>query len=123
MPNPLVSERTITSALTALRIRTVREGRPGLEHIEALLAIRGDNLAPVPQAQPANKFRKGELRRLILAALRGGPMTLREIAAHVADQRPAVAYADAYLRTSFAMSKLRRVGMVAHERPLWRLAD
>jgi len=49
MPNRFVSERTITSALKALRHRTVREGRPGLEHVEALLAIRGDNLAPVPR--------------------------------------------------------------------------
>ena len=121
MPNPLVSERTITSALKALRQRTVREGRPGLEHVEALLAIRGDNLAPVPRPAPANKLRKGEMRRLITAALRDGPKPLREIAQYIVAQRPALAYWEAYRRASLALPNMKRAGVVGHQRPLWSL--
>ncbi|PZQ52450.1 MAG: hypothetical protein DI556_01995 [Rhodovulum sulfidophilum] len=67
MLNPLISEIRITAALRSLRIKTVREGRPGLEQLEALMALRGDPLPPVPRAN-AVRFRKGELTRLVLEA-------------------------------------------------------
>ena len=35
---------TITRALVALRAELIREGGPGLEHVEALLQLRGNNL-------------------------------------------------------------------------------
>ena len=46
---------TITRALVALRAELVRDGGPGLEHVEALLQLRGHNLGPVPRkAKPPN---------------------------------------------------------------------
>ena len=63
--------------LLNLRAQIVRDGQPGLEHVEALLALRGNNLAPVPRkAHP--HFKRGKLRVAIYAALRGGPLTGRD---------------------------------------------
>ena len=62
---------TITRALVALRAELIRDGGPGLEHVEALLQLRGHNLGPVPQkvvVTPA-RFRRNRLRVAIYAAL------------------------------------------------------
>ena len=58
---------TITRALVALRAELIREGGPGLEHVEALLQLRGHNLGPVPsKANSPARFRRNRLSR-------GGP--------------------------------------------------
>ena len=40
--------KTITTALANLRARLIRDGGPGLEHVEALLQIRSHSLGSVP---------------------------------------------------------------------------
>jgi hypothetical protein len=70
-----------------------------IEHVEALPAMRGHNLAPVPRSDVIS-FRKNELRRLIPAAPGDGPQPLRGIAAHIASRKPDVPYARAYIRAS-----------------------
>jgi hypothetical protein len=122
MPVP-ISEITITRALVALRVRTIREGRAGLDHVEALLTMRGHNLGPVPMPRAANIFRKNDLRRLILAALRERPQTCAEIARHISSQRPDVPYATAYERASSVLSKMGKAGLLENERPVWRVAS
>lgn len=75
--------QTITRALVALRAEMIRDGAPGLEHVEALLVLRGSNLPPVPRkAKPLN-FRRGRLRMAIYAALKDGPLPGPEIVARV----------------------------------------
>ena len=75
---------TITRALVALRAELIREGGPGLDHVEALLQLRGHNLGPVPRkAVTPARFRRGKLRVAIYAALRPGPLTGREIVERV----------------------------------------
>jgi hypothetical protein len=122
MPNPLVSEATITSALRALRVRTIREGRPGREHVEALLALRGDNLAPVPKAYTI-RFRRGELSRVIRRALAQGPLELRDVSGYVYSHKPAMGRRTAHQRVSVILFRMKTRGMVAHEGRLWRLAE
>jgi hypothetical protein len=90
----------------SLRVRTIREGRPGLEHVEALLALRCDNLAPVLPARTI-LFRKGELSRMI----REGPVELRVIAKHVYASKPALDGKVACNRVANALTRLKRDGV------------
>ena len=103
-------------------MQIIREDRNGLEHVEALLALRGCNLGPVPRSGVIS-FRKNELRRLILAALADGPQPLRGIAAYIAGRKPDVPYQRAYVRASCVLARMRRAGLVEHERPVWRAVD
>jgi hypothetical protein len=110
MPKHLLSETTITSALRSLRVRTIREGLPGLEHIEALLALRGHNLPPVP---PAHRywFRRGGLRRAVVQALQQGPMGLDEIVAAVYAGKATLAERPASNRAVNVLTRLKRDGV------------
>lgn len=119
MPNPLVSEAAISSALRSLRIRTVREGRPGLDQLEALMALRGDPLPPVPRAN-AVRFRKGELIRLVVEALREGPKTVGEVGAYVHAYKPAMPRDVAYQRASVILSRLKGRGLVELRAGVWK---
>lgn len=121
MYKQLVSEAMVSSALHTLRVRTIREGLPGLEHVEALLALRGDNLAPVLPARTI-LFRKGELSRMIRQALREGPLELRAIVKHAYASKPAMDDKAARNRVANALTRLKREGVVAHEGRVWRLA-
>lgn len=121
MYKPLVSEAMVSSALHTLRVRTIRGDLPGLEHIEALMAIRGGDLAPVPPARTI-RFRKGELRRAVLRALRGRPMALHEIVTAVFAARAVPADRQARNRIATILTGMKLKGMVAHEGRLWSLA-
>ena len=46
-----ISEQTIISVLRYVRAQIIRDGLEGLEHVEALLQARGDNLAALPPRQ------------------------------------------------------------------------
>jgi hypothetical protein len=121
MYKQLVSDAMVSSALHTLRVRTIREGRPGLEHVEALMALRGHNLAPVLPARTI-LFRKGELSRMIRQALREGPLELRVIAQHAYASKPTIDGKAARNRVANALTRLKREGVVAHKERLWRLA-
>lgn len=121
MYKSLVSEAAISSALYTLRVRTIREGRPGLEHVEALLALRGDNLTPIPIKRTI-RFRKGELRRLVLRALRERPMKRSEIVAAVYVGRDMPPVEQASNRVGVILTRLKRDGVVRSEGRVWRLA-
>ena len=114
-----VSEDTIRNALYYIRAECVRDGKPGLEHVEALLRERGHN--PEAQHVPAKtdrQFRRGELRRLVLAALKDGPRTGPEIARYVSEAS-GVPYRAAYKRAYIALHKMQEQGVVQHEERVW----
>ncbi len=104
-----MQDRTIDSALLALRVQLIRDDGPGLEHVEALLAMRGCDLEPIPRSGVIS-FRKNELRRLILAALGDGPQPLKGIAAYIASRKPDVPHRRAYIRASCVLARMRRAG-------------
>ena len=118
-----MKERSITNALLHLRARIVREGQDGLEHVNALLRMRGcdPEAQHVPRKHPADKFRQAELKRLVLDALRSGPQTGKGIAAHIVAQRPHIAPCDAYKRAYVALARMKRDGVVRREGRLWGL--
>lgn len=75
------------SALASLRAQIIRDGAPGLEDVEALILLRGGELQPVA-LKNKRTLRRGALKRIILAALRSGPKTTREIASALQAVKP-----------------------------------
>ena len=98
-----------------LRKQTIREGRDGLDHVEALLRLRGVDMPEVRSKRAPDAARRGEAQRIVLEALRGGPKTLREIAAVMAERRPQIPPDRVAHRASQALNKLRKAGVVVSE--------
>ena len=113
-----VSEDTIRNALLYIRAERVRDNLDGLEHVDALLQMRGHEPCHVPR-RTDRRFKRGELARLILEALRDGPMTGRQIAEHVVIRRDGLAASEAYRRVYFALHKMQERGNVRHDGQLW----
>ena len=79
-----IQHETIISVLHFIRQEIVRDGLDGLEHVDALLRQRGvDPDALVTPDKRPKAFRKGELRQMVLEALRDGSQTGAEIARRV----------------------------------------
>lgn len=111
---------TITRALAALRAELIRDGGPGLEHVEALLVLRGSNLPPVPRKAAPPNFRRGKLRLAIFMALRDGPLTGPEIVRRVSAAH-GMAYKQVYRSAYTQLGHMRRAGLVRHEDALWSM--
>ena len=111
---------TITRALAALRAELMREGGLGLEHVEALLQLRGNNLAPVPRKAPPQQFKRNRLRLAIRIALRGGPITGPEIVKRIAASH-GLDYGEIYRSVYSQLGQMRRAGVLAHEGALWKI--
>ncbi|KPQ06865.1 MAG: hypothetical protein HLUCCA12_07810 [Rhodobacteraceae bacterium HLUCCA12] len=59
------------------------------------------------------------MRMIILDGIRKGYSTQRDLAAYVAIQRPELSTGAAYVRTTQALQKMRRAGIVRHEGSAW----
>lgn len=114
-----MQDRTIDNALLALRKQIIREKLEGLEHVEALLAIRGVAMPRVMPAKAANTARRCAMRLMVLGALRDGPMTRKQIVAHIAPLRPDVPPERLYWRVDAALAKLHYAGKVRREGRVW----
>ena len=101
-------DEMINSSLHYLRARTIREGLDGLEHIEAIMRIRGLDLEAmhIPRKNK-RRFRNGALRAAVMGVLREGSHTAREIADKLECQRNSV---YGCLRTLEAHGVVRREG-------------
>lgn len=115
-------DKSIDGALLALRKQITREGQDGLEHVEALLRMRGVDMPRVMPAKRQDVAKRGHMRLLVLEALRGGPKPLKGIAAHVSARRPEIGYSLAYTRCGQCLAKLRNAGLVMREGRVWGLA-
>ena len=116
-----MQDKTINNALLALRKQITRNGDDGLEHVEALLGIRGVDMPRVLPSKPANSARQGQMARLILDAMSDRPMTRLELVRHIAEKLPDVPPERVYYRTDAALNRLRLKGRVAREGLEWRL--
>ena len=117
-----IQEDTILNVLHYLRAEIAREGLEGAEHVDALLRLRGHDPAdrPIPAKVP-KAFRRGELTRVILGALRDGPRTGRELAQAVEAASGGMGYRAAYKRTYVALHRLREAGAVRRAEGRWEL--
>lgn len=114
-------EETLVAALHFMRCQIVREGAEGLEHIDALLRLRGvdPESLPVPQKFPKT-FRRGQLTQAILRELRDGPLRGSELARRLQGN---LAYEDAYKKVYAALHRLKQAGLVINASSAWRLAQ
>lgn len=111
-----MQDKSINSALLALRAQIIRDGLSGLDHVEALLALRQVPLAPVPR-----KFaQRQDTSRLALEALRDGPKRGYEVSRYAA-QATGDNLPDQWRRMYQALHNLRRRGLVVREGLEWRL--
>jgi len=115
-----MKDRTINNALLALRRQIIGNQIAGQDHVDALLKARG---VALPVKYHFRAAYRGQMAALVLAALRDGPQTIRELAAYVADRRPEIGPGDAYKRTGIVLARLKRCRTVARERWLWGLAQ
>jgi hypothetical protein len=116
-----MTDETITRALVALRRKTVREGRPGLKHVEALLKLQGEPLAPVPRMNNV-RFPRNKLRLAILRALRDGPLRTGQVCDRVCEENSVERTQTRYENVACALRRMRDKGDLGHERPVWWIA-
>ncbi|WP_299683889.1 hypothetical protein [uncultured Tateyamaria sp.] len=112
--------KTVIDTLHYVRQEMVREDQEGLEHVDALLRMYGAEpmALNMPRKTPKD-FAKGELRRMVLEALRGGPKTGAEIARAVNAQKTNIEYKRVYKRVYICLWGLKRQGLVANIRQHW----
>ena len=118
-----VKPHTIDNALYHLRALCVRDGHAGLEHVEALLRLRGldPDAMHVPKKQP-RRFRRGELRKAVLDALKGGPVPSRAVTDMILVARPDLDEEWLHPRIMVSLSTLKNEGLVARNTSGWSLA-
>lgn len=112
-----MQDRTINSSLLALRRELILSGGEGLEHVEALLALRGVRTGRVLVRHPP-----GQMRKLVLEALREGPMARRALVYYIATQLPDEPPDGMYKRVDTALHELRKKGVIGREGREWGLA-
>jgi hypothetical protein len=61
------------------------------------------------------------MRFQVMEAVRGGA-TLRQVAAHVASQRPELSERQAYIRSGQCLARLKKDGRVKREGRVWQVA-
>lgn len=107
-----MQDRTINNALLALR----KQDGEARELAERLLAMRGVTHWPRIIKNPAGR---GEMKRMVLGALRDGSKTRRELVAYVAERRADAPPDRLYWRVDAALSRLRMAGLVGREGRVW----
>ena len=112
-----MQDKTINNALIALHKEMTRNGLEGLSHVEALLALRGVDLPSYPKRLPTKGQYKGRMRRMVLAAIKEGHNTPRDIT--LALEAPDVPYALMYQRVYQALLRLERRRLVKREGRVW----
>ena len=116
-----MQDKTINNAL--LRVRRDAYGRDAeaFGHAEALLQLRGVDLAahPILRRSTVKRFGDGKMKRTILRSLRTGPKTMREIAQAVHVASPEISHQDAYKRAGISLARYKSEGLVKREGRLW----
>ena len=82
------TDETINTSLIYLRAKIIREGLDGLDHVEALLRLRGCEPEAVRVPPPRECwFKPGEVRRYVLEAHRDGVADRAVITQRVLDAK------------------------------------
>lgn len=112
-----MQDKTINRAL----IQIWRNKEPGWEFAWGALMTRG--VDPPPQSTRKHpRFRRRELRNLVLTALREGPKEIDDVTAYLIDRRPDIGFDIAKRRAVNVLSRLRKEGKVGREGRLWLAA-
>lgn len=109
-----MQDKTINNALLALH----RQGI-GVDHVEALLALRGVAPNP-PQRKQDRPLWRGKCRRIALGCL---PCTTSVAADAVQAALPDITRKSALNRAYLALLRLEDMGVVVRDGRVWRLAQ
>ena len=109
-----MQDRTIDNALLALH----KAGGEQADLARQLLRMRGIE-PPRLVSRCSNPFRRNQMRRAILEALRDGPQTGPEIVRHVMRYRDGWTFKDAQRRVSTALTKMKLAGLVRRDGWVW----
>lgn len=106
-----LSEKSIARVLYYIRAEAIRDGLDGLDHVDALLTLRGHDPEAyhVPQKAP-KRFKRGQLKRMLMELLREGPDTARGLAERVAAQVEGVEASDILASVRVQLSVMGRQG-------------
>ena len=115
-------DKTIDSALQNLRRNLIRNGGDGLEHVEALMRIRGMEFKRVLTRKRGAAAKRGQMRRIVLAILFDGPKRMCELVPMVHAARPDIEAAAAYQRTGQVLVNLKLDGLVVRDGRVWGLS-
>ncbi len=115
-----MKDSSIINVLLHMRLEAIRGDQAGLEHINALLLQKGYNPSDqlIPQHRP-RMFKRGELKRAILAALRDGPKTGPEVIRHIAKANN-INQAGLRMSVHYCLSKGKVKGFWAHVDGFWK---
>ena len=105
-----MKDATVIGVLHNLRCAILREGHDGLEHVDALLRLRGvdpDRLRMY--AKHPKHHGRGKLRIAVIQALRDGPLRGSEIARRV--QGEGLDYARAYRLVYQCLNSMKDKGL------------
>jgi len=110
----------VNGALLQLRAEIVRGDLDGLSEVETLLRLRGidPDAHHVPKPTPKN-FKRGELTRSILRAIKDQPMRPWDITLKPRQDGRTVLYQSVCM----ALVKLNERGLVVKEGRVWRVLD
>lgn len=112
----------INASLYYLRARTIRDKLDGLEHIEALMHIRGlDPAAIHVPRKNKRQFRNGEFRKLVLDAIKDGCDTPQAIVDNIGDDLAHLRPKDRSRQVKRCLETLEGRGVVRREGRAWRL--
>ncbi len=114
-----MQDKSINSALLALRKQIVRGKLDGLAQVEILLAMRGVTLPRVLPAKRPDVARRGEVRRKICDAFHTGAKTRAELAMAVYG----VGGDAERQKISRVLWKMKGADMIAKDSVAWRLAQ
>jgi hypothetical protein len=119
-----MQERSITNALLALRKQIIRGNLDGLDHVNALLVLRGVDLAALEPKRASSECRlpRRGMSALALDALREGPKRGRDVAAYVAEHSD-MTHRQAIKRVYQPLTRLAELGVVRRDGRLWGLAQ
>lgn len=106
------SDKTTNVSLYYLRAQIIRDNLEGLEHVDALLRLRGLNPDALHVPEKKNwPYRRGGLTVAVLEMLRQGPQTAPQIAAALDHRHSSVCQC---LTTLEARGVVRREGSTWH---------
>ena len=115
-------DKTITSALLALRAQIIKSRLDGLDHVEALLTARGIDVPRLSRPHAENSMPRHGMRLLLMEALGQGPMGGVAAARYVAAHEPSISYKEAQARVHQALNRMVTNGFAVRDGRVWRLA-
>ena len=111
-----MQDRTINNALLALR----KQGGPQGKLAEVLLDMRD---VPLPCFHQDRPFKRGDTRRLVLAALKERPHTNSELGKLIQASRPDITHKAAANRTYQCLLRMEVKGLVRRKGRLWAVVE